>query len=908
MEARASIAPGSNPQQGFYQCGDCKRSYTRVDHLARHVRSHTQEKPYLCVVCSKRFSRVDLLKRHAMGHKAKLSEPATSDKRNKQPASPSFNPRVSQACEACAKVHLRCEETKPCKRCQKKQLPCMVLPRSTSEEVTAMDAAGDLLKLAQHSSIHPAPPSVEMPLENASLIESYQNAENFDVGQNEEPIFHQHVSSSLPQQSAEGCGVEDQIPDTQRRKTQISNGDILNNPDIPGLPDFLRNMNSSVADPFVSTGASNHQPGIWTPRGLMDFGLESNLELNDIDLSFLDTYNSKAPFDFESPNTEYNFTSNLPEEVSIPHNRAALRTEAFRRSIWRFIPVSQDHGAAEQQHLSLPISESSRDNPESLINLRQRITMEKLNQSTRDKILALVIGTCKTANISRAVVSFPSMELLDILLQYYLTSPYSKVNSWLHIPTFCPTARRRPELLTILIAAGAVLTPDKSLRKLGLALQEAVRVYIPMKWEEDNSQTRNLELLQANMLQLEIGLWSGNSRKIEIAESLLQPLATMLRRSGKYRYSGYTFEAPSPDDHGEVLEKKWRVWTEQQSYIRLVFYAFQHDSQTSMALLTNPIISYAELLLPLPDTRSLWMAADAETWKSIWLNRPNVPNRRLTLADCVNDVGLLSSSSCFIDIDESRMAYLYAHWGLTWEYRQLSSFLKLQTRQGLLMKSRHQDIVQTLNYFRISSEGLANDISSALTIVLEVILMHLNMSLEEVQVLAGVEGQEEAGRVYPSLRDWASTTAARQAVWHGGQVIRTIRSLPVNFIRDFHVIAVYHASLAFWAYGLIQSAEKRPFIPPVWLDDLETVNTQRFIGLDRGSPCIRGMNDSLGSASPAFLDDPSAVLDAVLEVVRANHSAKDEPRPPLVENLIQLLGGLRAVAKAPRLGYEEFSR
>lgn len=39
MEARASIASDSNPQQGFYQCGDCKRSYTRVDHLARHVRS-----------------------------------------------------------------------------------------------------------------------------------------------------------------------------------------------------------------------------------------------------------------------------------------------------------------------------------------------------------------------------------------------------------------------------------------------------------------------------------------------------------------------------------------------------------------------------------------------------------------------------------------------------------------------------------------------------------------------------------------------------------------------------------------------------------------------------------------------------------------------------------------------------
>lgn len=42
----------------------------------------------------------------------------------------------------------------------------------------------------------------------------------------------------------------------------------------------------------------------------------------------------------------------------------------------------------------------------------------------------------------------------------------------------------------------------------------------------------------------------------------------MLRRSGKYRYSGYSFEAPCPDDHGEGLEKKWRLWIEQESYIR----------------------------------------------------------------------------------------------------------------------------------------------------------------------------------------------------------------------------------------------------------------------------------------------------------------------------------------------------
>ena len=39
--------------------------------------------------------------------------------------------------------------------------------------------------------------------------------------------------------------------------------------------------------------------------------------------------------------------------------------------------------------------------------------------------------------------------------------------------------------------------------------------------------TRDLQLLQTNILQLHVGLWSGNKRKIEIAESHGLPLITV---------------------------------------------------------------------------------------------------------------------------------------------------------------------------------------------------------------------------------------------------------------------------------------------------------------------------------------------------------------------------------------------
>ncbi|KAL2752474.1 hypothetical protein ACRALDRAFT_2112460 [Sodiomyces alcalophilus JCM 7366] len=46
----------------------CGRLFKRVEHLKRHVRTHTQEKPYICPHCNKAFSRSDNLAQHKRTH------------------------------------------------------------------------------------------------------------------------------------------------------------------------------------------------------------------------------------------------------------------------------------------------------------------------------------------------------------------------------------------------------------------------------------------------------------------------------------------------------------------------------------------------------------------------------------------------------------------------------------------------------------------------------------------------------------------------------------------------------------------------------------------------------------------------------------------------------------------------
>ncbi|KAI5201915.1 hypothetical protein AUEXF2481DRAFT_48715 [Aureobasidium subglaciale EXF-2481] len=60
------------------QCPHCQRTFKRTEHLSRHVRTHTKEKPFSCT-CGASFGRRDLLTRHQRVNHHKAADQSQAD-------------------------------------------------------------------------------------------------------------------------------------------------------------------------------------------------------------------------------------------------------------------------------------------------------------------------------------------------------------------------------------------------------------------------------------------------------------------------------------------------------------------------------------------------------------------------------------------------------------------------------------------------------------------------------------------------------------------------------------------------------------------------------------------------------------------------------------------------------------
>jgi len=116
----------SHPGQmaGDHKCPVCQATFTRPQHVARHMRSHTGDRPYKCVYCGDQFARSDLLSRHCNKCHANEKPPPNTGSRRRGSASAARATTSKQACDQCVQSSLPCDGSNPCTKCVQRKYRC----------------------------------------------------------------------------------------------------------------------------------------------------------------------------------------------------------------------------------------------------------------------------------------------------------------------------------------------------------------------------------------------------------------------------------------------------------------------------------------------------------------------------------------------------------------------------------------------------------------------------------------------------------------------------------------------------------------------------------------------------------------------------------------------------------------
>ncbi len=344
-----------------------------------------------------------------------------------------------------------------------------------------------------------------------------------------------------------------------------------------------------------------------------------------------------------------------------------------------------------------------------------------------------------------------------------------------------------------------------------------------------------------------------------------------------------------------------------------------------MSLLDQPLISYAELSADLPFSKDLWLAKTAKEWKDVYLSRFNELSDRLpSIRSCVDDTSPIFRYQHTLDVQMTLILTISSIWSLIWQYREMKTTVKSHAKGslrngGLTANALHQEISHLMQHLNLNATEWDGGMKPAAKLLHEQCLMHLHVSLEEVQLLAGKEGEEEARKAFPILSAWAESPESRQAIFHAGQVLRAAKQHETSMLRDASAVAVYHASLTFWAYSVLSKSLSSPdghqqqlntratpgtagHHSLVRLDAEDTPELQRFLVLGKGVPSIRSWveGDELNAKHDVPLSDPMSVMTAITSLLWKKNGDDEKSCPPLVVNLSKLMRSLGSAAAGMR--------
>ncbi|KAG7120208.1 Transcription factor PfmaH like protein [Verticillium longisporum] len=762
-------------------CAYCGKSFTRKEHLERHIPSHTNVKPHRCSACQLSFARRDLLQRHhSTYHEAR-------DPMEPLPGGvPTVAGRTPIACQNCANAKTGCDKRVPCSRCAEKNLPCAArfARRSSKAAVRAAQASAtfqqqlmppgvqgpqpvhpitfmDITPTLSKQASPPQPPTSAVP-----------QTDQIMTSQKSSPSHSHRGSVDFPSPSAHAEALEefmqlDGIDNTDFMNPNPNYQDMMTWPDYSLDFDMYGNAMGSLpqdlsmptfAD-FSDIASTSDPMTTASSRGSTHTRSTSIISAADFEASFratvepvVESISGEASIaEFEvvvaAENSWPLARCNPPIYSSTCPRTAIVHLECLERKCkeegtWSPLEKYIDTVDWDSSDLATVIPMTS----------RTRDRMLAITQSFLHKALDVHRGGISKQNpgySSPSDFSFivlPPPKILEYFLRSYVRSLsyyYPLVVAGCVDPNEMLINNQASTLLVLLmIAQGASVVPMAEARYLSAGLIETCRISLFDMIEKDVELSADPVALRCALLFTTLGAWSGDKWLMDIAMGQRGMYLSMLRHAGMLEIQPSMVPVPKSTTSSEL---QWRAWLHRELQNRLVYNWVIADQELSLFHDTPPMLAITDLRCPLPSPEALWMSSSSEQCQ-------HLTSKTVTKS---------------------------------------STLQRLEEVQALLQ--RWYEIAMVTYKANPSCETTRCNL-----VLFHVISLNAVSSFPEIERLARREGLN--GTLWElSMRHKLCLFNPEEAVFHCGQIMRLIRAMPSDRRPCWWSAAVYRATLILWA-------------------------------------------------------------------------------------------------------------
>ncbi|KAH7085781.1 hypothetical protein BKA63DRAFT_500489 [Paraphoma chrysanthemicola] len=884
------------------KCRFCDRKFTKEEHLRRHERTHTGEKPFKCPKCYKRYGRSDVLVRHLQTHAGE----SRRDNRLPTPDHSSMDSTVTN------------EPT----------------PRRGSQSLQCVDVQSDMRFLLPPNREHPfiQPSAInDAPLQPPQTSNSFTNATH----QHQVIPSSVHEPGSQLRRTSAGLRTPPPVdpamfdnfsynhPSGQIREMSsaslpagiIAPGDVSRNGDELQAPEPRSNgveQFGGVTSPFLFHQASHNSDQ--APPFTVD--RQDGRTLHETDHALFADLNSFAsdPFPMEAEFDTYAYFGPTILDGAVfdtPRFPIQVSAEANERR-GTFLPVEQTHlirrlwrgrrsGPSVQLiwSLWLKVARHGADNilskPHTLLPTSHRSGSTASNNNTskwgmddacRNELIHFCKSLDETARQERtsemqsrslavdvqsesgseksvpgfSANGFPTTEVFDASLDFFFQ--YSPVQ-FVHKATFDAKSTPLSILLPMCLIGLASIYPERS-KTFVLRYQKKL-----IRYCRNDMTSKSLEYGESWELLITISsaflvnyLALGYSQQIE--DSQIYSLAVQLLHTVK---SHGLFSAFLGDDVATQLqslpssdESSWKLWARIESVKRLLCYLVLLDAACSRVMGSSGVLDCSQVELFLPCEESLFDASTLTSFTKLTQRGAKLIPEKLRLKDFHLRAPLgLNTLSMQTVLSWLCLQAAAARHALPGGGRSIFESTSCTPAEAFESDPQTKDMILAVIAIPSRYPEIFRHKEPINLLAWNNLGLIFTVDLDLLEIGCGREGSESARKAMVAVGKWSRSASARRAILHAAQIFSILSSTRIresNFARADRLLFVSALVLSMYLFVM----ERKE-------DDEETATFELVQDIDWPAVGAHGLQN-LSDPGQLHEEQSGSSWDAVIHFIK----------------------------------------